>query len=356
MTMTAANIVIAVGGRPAVPDIPGKELAITSDDIFWKKTNPGKTLCVGASYISLETAGFLNEYNIETHVMVRSILLRGFDRECADLIGDYMQRIGCRFIMKSSPKKLEQTPDGRIKVTYEQKSVDEDGVETKQILEDVYDTVMFATGRRADTQGLNLEAAGVQAEPNGKIIIKEEASNVPHIYALGDVAEGKQELTPVAIQAGKLLSERLFAGSNIQMDYDTVPTTVFTPVEYGTCGLSEEEAISRYGAENVDAYWRKFTALEHSAPHRYGVDGEEISNPHFSKLVVNTAEHERVVGFHYVGPHAGEVTQGYTLAMKLGATKADFDNVIGIHPTTAEQFTTLDVTRSSGKDGNATGC
>jgi len=360
--ITGKYIVIATGGRPNILNIPGKELGITSDDIFWKKENPGKTLCVGASYISLETAGFLHEFGLETHVMVRSILLRGFDRECAEAIGDFMDASGCVFKYNSSPTKLERTDDNRVLVTYKQAGVEKT---------EVYDTVLFATGRYADTAGLNLEAAGVVTARNGKFDTVQEATNVPHIFAIGDVCNGKQELTPVAIQAGSLLAKRLFAGSKAQMDYDRVSTTVFTPLEYGSCGLGEEEARERYGA-NVEVYLKKFVGLEQAGAHRYPISlnptedfnmpkretprPAAIENPHLSKLVVNTQEDERVVGFHYLGPNAGEVTQGFALAMKLGATKADFDTVVGIHPTTAENFTTLDITKSSGKNAEADGC
>lgn len=350
--ITGENIVIATGGRPHVLDIPGKELAITSDDIFWMRKSPGKTLVIGASYISLETAGFLNEFGYETHVMVRSILLRGFDRQCADMIGEYMENQGVVFKNKSTPDALEKTTEGRIKVTYSQK--DEEG--NVQTLTEIYDTVMFATGRDADTSCLQLENAGVKTAKNGKFDTVQEQTNVPHIFAIGDVCNGKQELTPVAIQAGTLLSRRLFTNSSVQMDYDNVATTVFTPLEYGTTGLSEEDAIERYGEQNIESFLTKFTALEHSATHRVDRSGNEIIAPHFAKLVVHTGEFDRVVGFHYLGPNAGEVTQGYALAIKLGATKADFDNVVGIHPTTAEKFTTLHITKSSGKEIQASSC
>jgi len=164
------------------------------------------------------------------------------------------------------------------------------------------------------------------------------------------------ELTPVAIQAGVLLAKRLFTNSKINMDYDNIPTTVFTPLEYGCCGLNEEEAIATYGEKNIEVYHTRFTALEHAAVHREAHDGTSIENPHFAKLICIKNEQERVVGFHYLGPNAGEVTQGYALAIKLGATKADFDNVVGIHPTTAEIFTTLKITKASGQDVNAGGC
>ena len=223
-----------MGGRPKIPsNVEGKELAITSDDIFWKKTSPGKTLCVGASYISLETAGFLHAMGYDVEIAVRSILLRGFDRDCADFVGDYMKEIGIKFKMGASPTKLEQTDDGRIKVSFKSSSGDDEKAEN------VYDTVLFATGRAPETKQLGLDKAGVVLDAqSGKIRCSREQTNVPHIYAIGDIVYGALELTPVAIQAGRLLARRLFAKQKNWMDYHFVPTTVFTPVEYACVGYS----------------------------------------------------------------------------------------------------------------------
>lgn len=234
--MTADKIIIAVGGRPQYPGIPGdKEFGISSDDIFSMKKAPGKTLVVGASYVALECAGFLTGLGYDTTVMVRSILLRGFDQDMANRIGAYMENHGTKFIKGAVPVKLERPdPSEKITVSYEQEG---------QILTEQFDTVLFAIGRYALTKELNLDKAGVRAESNGKIKVNDvEQTEVPHIFAIGDVIYGKLELTPVAIKAGKLLSERLFAGATAKMDYINVPTTVFTPLEYGSCGLSEEDA------------------------------------------------------------------------------------------------------------------
>ena len=199
-TVTADKIIIAVGGRPSYPNIPGdKEFGITSDDIFSMKKAPGKTLVVGASYVALECAGFLNAFGYDTTVMVRSILLRGFDQDMAERIGSYMENHKVKFIRGTVPKKLEKpNPDGRILVHY--------SLDGKDEVEE-YDTVMFAVGRYALTEGIGLDKAGVKVEPNGKIMVNEfEQTNVENIYAIGDVIYGKLELTPVAIKAGKLLS------------------------------------------------------------------------------------------------------------------------------------------------------
>lgn len=351
--VTAEHILIATGGRPYFPDCPGmKELAISSDDIFWKQTPPGKTLCIGASYISLECAGFLNECGYDTTVMVRSILLRGFDRECAERIGTFMEDTGVKFINEHVPERLDRTEDGRIQVTYKASK----GL-ISQAKTEVFDTVLVATGRYADTEGLNLAAAGVKTSRKGKFECKNERTNVPNIYAVGDVVEGQPELTPVAIQAGVLLAKRLFGQSKLQMDYINVPTTVFTPVEYSACGYSEEDAKKEFGDFDIEVYHTQFTPLEMAATHRMShKTGEEIGNFSSCKLICLKSDAERVVGIHYVGPNAGEVMQGFGLAIKLGATKADFDNVVGIHPTTAENFTTLKITKASGVNADAGGC
>lgn len=237
-TVTARYVVVACGGRPSYPGIPGdKEFGITSDDLFSMPEAPGKTLVVGASYVALECAGFLTSFGYDTTVMVRSIFLRGFDQDMANRIAYHMEITGTKFIRNATPVKLEKpNPDGKIQVTF--------NVDGQQQVEE-FDTVMFAIGRYAVTDPLNLAKAGLKVESNGKFIVDaNDATNVPNIFAIGDVQQGKLELTPTAIKAGMLLSKRLFGDSTQQMDYVNIPTCVFTPLEYGTCGLSEEDAIA----------------------------------------------------------------------------------------------------------------
>lgn len=337
--LTAKHILIATGGRPVIPeDVQGaRELAITSDDIFSLNRSPGKTLVVGGSYIALECAGFLTGLGFETHVAVRSILLRGFDRQCADKIGEVMKMTGTRFLSKL-PKAMDRTADGRIGVVFGDDSTD------------VYDTVLYAVGRYADTKRIELERAGVKTLANGKFEVDDtEATNVKHIYAVGDILQGRPELTPVAIKTGELLARRLFGNSTKKMDWHLVPTTVFTPAEYGCVGLSEEDAMKQYG-DDVETYLWEFTTLEHQAVHREKVEWEreneyDVDMPPtcLCKLIVLKSQNEKVVGFHFVGPNAGEITQGFAVAMRAGATKAHFDDTVGIHPTDAEAFTTMTV-------------
>lgn len=332
--VTARRIVIAVGGRPSTLDIPGAEHAISSDDIFQLDHNPGKTLVVGGSYVALECAGFLTGFGHDTTVMVRSILLRGFDQDVAERIGAYMEKHGTKFIRPATPSAIEKKEDGKLVVTFSH-----DGEEKK----DEFDTVLFAVGRRADTAQLNLDAAGVEVDDrNGKISVVNERTNVPHIYAIGDVLAGQLELTPVAIKAGKLLAERLYGGSQVAMDYVNVPTTVFTPIEYGCCGYSEQEAVDLYSEEGIETF------LTHFKPTYWNV-AEREDNTCFMKLICRKPD-LTVIGFHVLGVHAGEITQGVAVAIKAGATKQTFDDTVGIHPTSAEAMTTLKITRSSGED------
>ena len=337
-TVTFSRCLIAVGGRPTSIACEGGELAISSDDIFSLDSDPGRVLCVGASYISLECAGFLRGIGKDVTVAVRSILLRGFDRECADLIGTHMQSEGIKFREEVVPTKMEKTDGGKIKVTFSNGESEE------------YDTVLGAIGRSGDTGKLGLDKVGIQVNPkNAKIAAKYEQTSTPNIYVIGDVMDGCPELTPVAIHAGKALARRLFGGSTAPMDYRNICTTVFTPLEYGTVGYSEDDAIAEFGKENLDVYHKYFVPLEWSiSPSR----GEHQG---FCKAIVD--KHTgKVLGLHYLGPNAGEVMQGFGTAMKLGCTFDDIIETVGIHPTTAEEFTTLSITKASGDDAAAAGC
>lgn len=347
-TVTGRHFIIACGGRPNYPEIPGAvEYGITSDDIFSLPHHPGKCLIVGASYIALECAGFLHGLGIDCTVMVRSILLRGFDQQLAEMVGSHMKDHGIKFIRPCVPTKVEEisagTP-GLYKVTAKMTSTDE-------VIEDEYNTVLFAVGRTACTGPLNLENIGVVLNSNNKKIFVDakEQTSVDNIYAIGDVIDGRLELTPVAIQAGQLLAKRLYGMSDILMDYQNVPTTVFTPLEYGFVGLSEEEAIRRYGAKNVEVYHSYYSPLEYALPQR-------DVNKCYGKLVCIKNEQERVVGFHILGPNAGEITQGFAIGVKLRARRSDFTNLVGIHPTDAEVFTTMNITKASGLSVQKTDC
>ncbi|XP_026329399.1 thioredoxin reductase 2, mitochondrial isoform X7 [Hyposmocoma kahamanoa] len=342
--LTAKHVVLAVGGRPNYPDIPGAiEYCISSDDIFSLGHPPGKTLVVGAGYIGLECAGFLNSLGFPATVLVRSVPLRGFDQQMASMITNEMEQRGVNFEHKTIPLSIEKLESGKLKARWL-------NTQTQEQKEDVFDTVLMATGRYALTKALNLDVAGVKClSETGKVIADTEQTNVAHIYAVGDVLEGRPELTPVAIHAGRLLARRIFADSPHQMDYENVATTVFTPLEYGCVGLSEEAAIQRFGTENIEVYHQFYKPTEFFIPQR------NIRNCYL-KAVAMRAAPQKVLGLHFVGPVAGEVIQGFAAAIKCGLTMEHLMNTVGIHPTVAEEFTRLNITKRSGKDPNPASC
>ncbi|ESO08733.1 hypothetical protein HELRODRAFT_186760 [Helobdella robusta] len=351
--MTARYFILATGCRPKYMDIPGCEYCITSDDLFSLPHSPGKTLVVGASYVALECAGFLKSLGLDVTIMVRSILLRGFDQQMADLIGKYMEDVcDIKFLRGFIPTKIEKVKDaepgkpGTYRVTGLNSKDNGDEIQ----VDDEYNTILLAIGRVPCTADLNLNAVGVNFDKkSGYIKCNErECTSTPYIFAVGDIVDGRPELTPVAIRAGKLLARRLFAGEMTLCDYINVPTTVFTPLEYGCIGLSEETAIETYGSHDVEVFHSNFVPLEWQVPHH--------DFQCYAKLVCVKSLKKRVVGLHIAGPNAGEITQGWTVAMKMFATKDDFDSSIGIHPTCAEVFTTMAVTKDSGDSAEAEGC
>jgi len=359
-TKTASFFVIAVGGRPTQLFCEGKEHAITSDDIFWRQTSPGKTLCVGASYVALECAGFLTGIGLDTTVMVRSIPLRGYDLEIANRIVDYMEKSHTKFIRSATVDKIEKLPSGRLRVTYKPNPY-----KTAPGREDAHtrpagssgvievDTVLAAIGRTPDTAGLNLGAAGVKTDRKGEIPTDDaDRTNVANIFAIGDVAVGRPELTPVAIQAGKMLARRLVGQSKRLMDYARVATTVFTPIEYGCVGEPEDAFMTKvssgpYNADpsttfqyhklqdGVTVYRAEFMPLE------WYVTPERKKQPKcYMKVIVDDSD-GRIRGIHYLGPNAGEIMQFASLAVRCGATFDELYDTVGIHPTCAEVFTIL---------------
>jgi len=334
-TITAKNIMIAVGGRPNYPDekqFPlAKKLVLTSDDIFYYKKYPGKSLVIGGSYIALETAGFLQSFGCDVTLLVRSTILRQYDQEMAAKVGKYMENMGTKFLYGAKMEKLEEAADGKKKVTYK----DKDG----NVHEDTYDTIFVAIGRTAETQYLNLDAIGIKVDEESKKVITNDhdQTNIPHIYSLGDCALDRPELTPPAVHAGQLLANRLFGNSKELMDYDRIATTFFTPLEYSVIGYSEKKACEKFGKDNISAYHSTFKPLE------WAFDDDKPGDACYVKMVCKKDENEKVIGLHYVGPNAGEVMQGFSLGINMGATRHDFFRTIGIHPTSAEEVLNPDV-------------
>jgi glutathione reductase (NADPH) len=312
---TAQHLLVATGSWPQKPDIPGAELAITSNEAFHLEKLPQRALVVGGGYIAVEFASIFHGLGVKTTLAYRGAqLLRGFDAELGKRLGEEMGRKGVSVLLKKNPSKIEKG----LKVTFEDGSIEQ------------FDLVMFATGRKPNTANLGLEAADVKLAADGAIVVDEYSkSSVPSIHAIGDVTN-RLNLTPVATSEGMALAKTLFGKTPTPVDHDNVPTAVFAHPNLATVGLSEEKARERFG--KVDIYKAAFRSLKHTM----GNSEERI----FMKLVVDAAS-QRVVGAHMLGPDAGEVIQGIAIAVKLGATKAQFDATIGIHPTAAEEFVTM---------------
>ncbi|XP_007557004.1 thioredoxin reductase 2, tandem duplicate 2 [Poecilia formosa] len=344
--LTAKNIVIATGGRPKYPtQIPGAvEHGITSDDVFWLKQSPGKTLVVGASYVALECAGFLTGIGLDTTVMVRSVALRGFDRQMAGLVTDYMEAYGTRFVWGSVPQRVDRLPSGPLQVTWNDS-------ETGREHKDTFDSVLWAVGRAPETKTLGLDKLGVQLnQETGKIVVgPDESTSVPNVYAFGDIGEGRPELTPTAIKAGKLLAHRLAGQSTDLMNYDNVATTVFTPLEYGCVGLSEEEAERRRGKDGIEVFHAFYKPLEFTVAER---DASQC----YIKVICDRGGDQKILGLHFTGPNAGEVIQGFSMSLQCGATYPHLLQTVGIHPTCAEEVVKIHITKRSGLDPTVTGC
>lgn len=340
-TLSARRFIVAPGGRPAKMGIPGEEHAIDSDDLFRLKRDPKKTLVVGGGYIALECAGFLHGIGRSATVMMRSIPLRGMDRDLAKGVANYMKRQGIELHEHTLPREITKLSDGRLSVKFED-------VATKVEKSEVFDTVLMAVGRNAQVAGMDLEKAGVNLH-GGKIEVdKYNRTTAQHVYALGDAITGGLELTPVAIKAGNALADRLFRDGRELSNMRGVPTTVFTPLEYSFVGLSEEQAVADF-PDDVEVYHQEFQPLEWTVPHR-------PNDACYMKLVVQKTT-DTVLGFHVLCPNAGEITQGVAVAMKAGAKKSHFDDTIGIHPTIAETMTQLRITKSSGESaGSGGGC
>ncbi|OEF30005.1 glutathione-disulfide reductase [Vibrio rumoiensis] len=320
---TADHILIAVGGRPSIPNVPGAEHGIDSNGFFELNEQPKRVAVVGAGYIAVEIAGVLSALGTETHLYVRKESpLRSFDPLIVDTLVEVMNAEGPTLHTNSVPKEVVKEADGSITLHLE-------NGESQNV-----DTLIWAIGRHPATDAINLEVTGVETNERGYIKVDEyQETNVKGIYCVGDIMEGGVELTPVAVKAGRQLSERLFNGqTNAKMDYALIPTVVFSHPPIGTIGLTEAEAIKQYGEANVKVYQSGFTAMYTAVTsHR---------QPCKMKLVC-AGDDEKVVGLHGIGFAVDEMIQGFGVAMKMGATKADFDSVVAIHPTGSEEFVTM---------------
>ncbi len=312
---TTKHILVCTGSWPQKPEIPGAELGITSNEAFHLEELPSRVLVVGGGYIAVEFASIFNGLGVDTTLAYRGTqILRGFDSDLGKGLAEEMAKKGVTVKLARIPVKLEPG----VRVTYQDGSADS------------YDMVLFATGRTPVTATLGLEAAGVKLAADGAIVVNEySTSSVPSIHAIGDVTN-RINLTPVATAEGMWLAKTLFRNEPTPADHANVATAVFSHPNIATVGLSEETA--RASHTSVDIYKTSFRSLKHTM----GASEEKI----FMKLVVDGTS-QRVLGAHMMGPDAGEIIQGIAIAVKLGATKAQFDATIGIHPTAAEEFVTM---------------
>jgi len=319
---TAPHILIATGGRPDIPDIPGAEYGIDSDGFFALTEQPKRVAVVGAGYIAVEIAGVLNALGCDTHLLVRKHKpLRGFDEMLSDTLVEVMQQDGPALHTFSVPEKVDKQADGSLLLHLQ-------GGETLHI-----DCLIWAIGRSPATDNLGLENTDLKTDEWGYLPTdKYQNTRIEGVYAVGDNT-GQVQLTPVAVAAGRRLSERLFNNKpDEHLSYELIPTVVFSHPPIGTIGLTETEALELHGEDKIKVYTSQFTSMysavtQHRQPTRL-------------KLIC-AGEEEKVVGLHGIGFGMDEILQGFGVAIKMGATKADFDNCVAIHPTSAEEFCTL---------------
>ncbi|MEG1818313.1 glutathione-disulfide reductase [Pseudomonas sp.] len=317
---TAEHILVATGGWPQIPDIPGKELAISSNEAFFLKELPKRVLVVGGGYIAVEFAGIFQGLGAKTTLLYRGdMFLRGFDGAVRTHLKEELEKRGMDLQFNSDIQRIERQDDGSLKATLK------DGSER------VADCVFYATGRRPMLDNLGLENTGVELDSRGFIRVDDlYQTTEPSILAIGDVI-GRVQLTPVALAEGMAVVRRLFKPEQYRpVDYQNIPTAVFSQPPIGTVGLTEEQALEQ--GHNVQVFESRFRPMKLTLT--------DIQEKTLMKLVVD-ADTDRVLGCHMVGPEAGEIIQGLGIALKAGATKQQFDETIGVHPTAAEEFVTL---------------
>lgn len=316
--VTAGTILIATGGHPVKPSVPGAELMITSNEAFHLKEMPKRIIVIGGGYIACEFAGIFNGFGAKVTQLYRGEqILRGFDHDIRSHLAAELIKSGIDLKVKTDATKIEKVAGGLLVHLTDGSTME-------------VDAVMAATGRKPNTDGLGLEAVGVKTDGDGAVVVDEYSrSSVANIYAVGDVTN-RINLTPVAIREGHAFADTVFGNKPRKADHNDVPAAVFSQPGVGTVGLSEEDARKTYG--EVDVYRTTFR------PMRATVSGRDERI--LMKLVVDVKS-DRVVGAHMVGPEAGEIIQGIAIAIKAKATKADFDATVGIHPTAAEEFVTL---------------
>lgn len=334
-TVSARHILVATGGEPVLPDIPGIEHAIRSDDVFFLERLPERLVVVGGGYIAVELAGVFAGLGVAVTQLYRGpLFLRGFDNDIRRALAEEMRKRGVDLRFNANVAAIERTANGAggnagiRAVLAGAGAAGEAGSGGAESLD--ADLILYATGRRPNTDGLGLGNAHVATGPNGAVLVDAwSRSNVEHVYAVGDVTD-RINLTPVAIREGHCFAETVFNDNPISPDHEDVPTAVFSQPAIGTCGLTEAQAEARY--PEIDVYLSEFRPLKHTLS---GRDQRSVM-----KLLVDAAT-DRVVGCHLLDPDAAEIVQGVGIAMKCGATKAQFDQTMAIHPTAAEEIVTM---------------
>lgn len=321
--MSADHVVIATGGKPMLPQVPGVELGITSDGFFELPQQPRRVAIVGAGYTAMELAGLFNALGTSvTCILRREHPIMNFDLMLRENLMEHMRADGIEFVTNSGVEEVTRAIDGKISLRCRRQGV-----------LGGYDALIWAIGREPCSVELDLAATGLEPQPDGYVRTDAfQETKVPGLYAIGDVT-GRAMLTPVAIAAGRRLADRLFNGmTGRHLEYENIPTVIFSHPPIGTVGLTEAEAVARYGLDQVQIYQARFTPMYHAFTKR------KVKTA--LKLVV-TGPREKIVGLHVIGPGADEMTQGFSVAVKMGATKKDFDDTVAIHPTVSEEFVTL---------------
>ena len=321
-TFSADKILIATGGYPSRPNLPGARFGVTSDDFFALERQPKRSIIVGSGYIAVELAGVYQALGTKVCLLARkNHLLREFDTTLSKNLVELYRKHGIDIRFNAEVAEIRKNPNGRLDIRCQ------DGVQLAD-----FEQLLWAIGRTPNTRNLNLEACGLKTDTNGFIATDEwQNTTVPHIFAVGDVT-GRASLTPVAIATGRKLADRLFGNKPYsKLDYNDIPTVIFSHPPIGTVGLSEQQARLRFD-DDVKIYQSRFTPMTHALSKK--------KEQTVMKLVT-TGKNERIVGCHVIGDGADEMLQGFAVALKMGATKTDFDNTVAIHPTNAEELVTL---------------
>ena len=325
----AKHILVATGGRPRMPQIPGIELCIDSDGFFDLEKQPRSVATSGAGYIGVEMSGMLHALGTETHFFIRGQkLLRTFDPMIQDTITKEYERQGVHLHKESEIVKVEDIGNGLKRVTYQDRNIKHESTVDVEV-------VLFAVGRVPEVEDLHVKDLGMKLNHRGHIVVDEyQNTSIPNVHAIGDVCDRGFELTPVAIAAGRRLSDRLFGGKEgAKLEYSNIPSVVFAHPEIGSIGLTEPQAREKYG-DKVKVYKAEFTGMY------YAMMDPSEKGPTAYKIICEGVN-EKVVGLHILGQSSAEILQGFGVAIKMGATKKDFDNCVAIHPVSAEELVTM---------------